>query len=191
MKKLSQSILLSLVLNLIPSHISAQQNSGCFMVDSNGNPLDLGHLCAGPEVKSRTQTISNPRSIPSNNTESDVFVVPIKRRQGGTPVIDVRFNDRHVFEMLVDTGASWTVITSPMAKVLKVKPQQKLTFQTPSNSSVEFDVAQVASVETGGMISEDLYIAIAPTLDIGLLGQNFYQMYDITIKYNVVEFRSR
>ena len=191
MKKLSQSILLSLVLNLIPSHISAQQNSGCFMVDNNGNPLDLGHLCAGPEVKSRTQTISNPRSISSNNTESDVFVVPIKRRQGGTPVIDVRFNDRHVFEMLVDTGASWTVITSPMAKVLKVKPQQKLTFQTPSNSSVEFDVAQVASVETGGMISEDLYIAIAPTLDIGLLGQNFYQMYDITIKYNVVEFRSR
>ena len=191
MKKLSQSILLSLVLNLIPSHISAQQNSGCFMVDSNGNPLDLGHLCAGPEVKSRTQTISNPRSVPSNNTESDVFVVPIKRRQGGTPVIDVRFNDRHVFEMLVDTGASWTVITSPMAKVLKVKPQQKLTFQTPSNSSVEFDVAQVASVETGGMISEDLYIAIAPTLDVGLLGQNFYQMYDITIKYNVVEFRSR
>ena len=93
--------------------------------------------------------------------------------------------------MLVDTGATWTVITTPMAKALKVRPRQKLTFQTPSNSSVEFDVAQVASVETGGVISEDLDIAIAPTLDIGLLGQNFYQMYDITIKYNVVEFRSR
>ena len=184
MNKLSQSIVLSLVLSLIPSNISAQQSSGCFMVDSTGNPLDLGHLCGSSEVKSI-------RSVRSNNIESDVFVVPIKRRQGGTPVIDVRFNDRHVFEMLVDTGATWTVITSPMAKALKVKPQQKLTFQTPSNSSVEFDVAQVASVETGGVVSEDLYIAIAPTLDIGLLGQNFYQMYDITIKYNVVEFRSR
>ncbi len=178
MNKLSQSILLSLVLSLIPSSIGAQHNSGCFMVDGNGNPLDLGHLCKGSEAKS----ISNPRGVRSNNDESDVFVVPIKRRQGGTPVIDVRFNDRHVFEMLVDTGASWTVITSPMAKTLKVKPEHKLTFQTPSNSSVEFDVAQVASVETGGMVSEGLYIAIAPSLDIGLLGQNFYQMYDITIK---------
>ena len=69
MNKLSQSLLLSLVLSLIPSNISAQQNSGCFMVDSTGNPLDLGHLCGSSEVRSI-------KSVRSNNTESDVFVVP-------------------------------------------------------------------------------------------------------------------
>ncbi len=191
MKNITKSILLFLAVSLIPSEISAQQNSGCFMLDGNGKPLDLGHLCSESEFKSRTQNITTPKKITANDSEAGVFVVPIKRREGGTPVIDVKFNDQHVFEMLVDTGATWTVITSPMAQKLRVKPKQKLSFQTPSNSSVEFDIAQIDSVETGGVVSEDLYIAIAPTLDIGLLGQNFYQMYDITIKYGVIEFRSR
>ncbi|MDJ0535729.1 MAG: retropepsin-like aspartic protease [Xenococcaceae cyanobacterium MO_207.B15] len=191
MNKISKLILLSISFSLIPYNISAQQESGCFMLDSNGNPRDLGHLCGESNFKSRTQSITNPRQVAPNNSEPDVFVVPIKRREGGTPVIDVKFNDRYLFEMLVDTGATWTVITSQMAKTLKVKPQQSLTFQTPSSSSVEFDIAQVPSVETGGMVSEDLYIAIAPSLEIGLLGQNFYQMYDITIKYGVIEFRPR
>ena len=191
MNQIFKSILLSLVVTLIPNQISAQQETECFMLDSNGNPLDLGHLCGKSNFKSRTLCITTPRQVTPNNSDSDVFVVPIKRREGGTPVIDVMFNDRHVFEMLVDTGATWTVISSQMAKTLRVKPKQTLTFQTPSSNSVEFDIAQVSSITTGGIVHEDLYIAIAPSLDIGLLGQNFYEMYDITIKYSVIEFRRR
>ncbi len=191
MNQIFKSILLSLVFSLIPVQISAQQETECFMLDNNGNPLDLGHLCGKSNFKSHTQSITTPRLVAPNTPESEVFVVPIKRREGGTPVIDVMFNDRHVFEMLVDTGATWTVISSQMAKILRVKPKQTLTFQTPSSDSVEFDIAQVSSITTGGIVHEDLYIAIAPSLDIGLLGQNFYEMYDITIKYSVIEFRPR
>ena len=185
MKKLSQSLLLSLVLNLIPSHISAQHNSGCFMVDSNGNPLDLGHLCRSSEVKS----ISNPRGVSPNNTESDVFVVPIKRIQGRTPVIEVRFNDRYVFEMLVDTGATWTVITSSMAKALKIKSKGKGLFSTVAGD-IELEVAKIDSVIVGELIKEDLDIAIAPSMNIGLLGQNFSDTYIMSIDINegVIKF---
>ncbi len=184
MNQLSSSISLFLVFNLISFPISAQDESECFMLDSQGNPLDLTHLCRNSNFKSTT-----PRQVAPYNPESDVFVVPIKRRVGGTPVIEVRFNDKYVFEMLVDTGASITLITNTMAKTLRIKPKAKGIFKTVGGD-VELDMAQVSSIETGGVIKENLYIAIAPTMEIGLLGQNFSDKYNMLINSadNVIEF---
>ena len=189
MNQLSSSILLFFLFNLISFPISAQHESECFMLDSKGNPLDLTHLCRDSNFKSPSQTITTPREVAPNNSESEVFVVPIKRRVGGTPVIEVRFNDKYVFEMLVDTGASITLITNTMAKTLRIKPEAKGIFKTVGGD-VELDLAQVSSIETGGVIKENLYIAIAPTMEIGLLGQNFSDQYNMLINSadNVIEF---
>ncbi|NJM95569.1 MAG: TIGR02281 family clan AA aspartic protease, partial [Acaryochloridaceae cyanobacterium CSU_5_19] len=45
---------------------------------------------------------------PSLTSPSQVGQVAIKRRSGGVAVIDVKFNNRRSFEMLVDSGASRT-----------------------------------------------------------------------------------
>lgn len=126
-------------------------------------------------------------------TSSGVFQAAIKSRHGGTPVVDVTFNDSTQFEMIVDTGASGTVITQQMAAVLGVVPIGKATANTASDRNVEFSIGNVNSIEVGGAVVNNVAVAIAPTanLDLGLLGQDFFSNYDVTIKRDVVEFRPR
>lgn len=190
MKLLSKSILSAVVLqlSLIPTVALAQDSHECFMQDANGNPIDLGHLCGGSQNRVNTSTIRTRNTVYNS---ADFFIVPIKRRVHGTPVIEVKFNDKYVFEMLFDTGATMTVITKSMAKTLRVKPIGSMPFQTASNNMVFFEIGSVASASAGNMTSNNLDIAVAPTIDMGLLGQNFYGMYDITIKYGTIEFRKR
>jgi aspartyl protease family protein len=56
---------------------------------------------------------------------------------------------------------------------------------------VEFDVGLVQSINVAGAVTDNVAVAIAPALDIGLLGQDFFGQYDVTIKEDVVEFRER
>jgi aspartyl protease family protein len=120
-----------------------------------------------------------------------VFQAQILRRQAGIPVIQVVFNGRQPFEMMVDTGASGTVITPIMAEVLGVIPTGRGLADTPSQRGVEFEVGLVDSIEVGGATANNIAVAIAPALDVGLLGQDFFGEYDVTIKEDVVEFRTR
>ena len=190
MKVFKYCAIASLQLGFIVTATIAQDSHGCFMLDANGNPLNLEHLCGTSPNSANTSTIKTRKS-PTVNSSADYFVVPIKRRIHGTPVIDVKFNDRHVFEMLFDTGATMTVITPSMAKTLKLKPTGSLPFQTASNNLIYFETGSLSSASAGNMVSRNLNIAVAPTLKMGLLGQNFYGMYDITIKYGTIEFRKR
>ena len=94
-RKLWVAIMSVTILTTLPS--GAKADSGiCYMVTSSGQTISLGKLCGA--------------------TQNDgVFRVPIKRRSGKTPVIDVTFNGNQVFEMILDTGASGTLITQQMA----------------------------------------------------------------------------
>lgn len=126
-------------------------------------------------------------------TSSGVFQAAIKSRHGGTPVVDVTFNGDEQFEMIVDTGASGTVITQQMAAALGVVTVGKARANTASDRNVEFAVGNVRSIEVGGAVVNNIPVAIAPAanLDMGLLGQDFFSNYDVTIKRDVVEFRPR
>ena len=134
-----------------------------------------------------------PAAPPEVVASSGVFQVAIKSRKGGTPVVDVTFNGNQQFEMIVDTGASGTVITQQMATALRVAPIGTATANTASDRNVEFFIGRVNSIAVGGAVVNNVPVAIAPTtnLDIGLLGQDFFNNYDVTIKLNVVEFRTR
>jgi hypothetical protein len=136
----------------------------------------------------------NPQQVlaaPSTRrSEPVVFVAPIKRRVGGTPIIDVTFNGNQQFEMILDTGASGTVITQDMANALAIVPVGKAKANTASAKAVEFPIGYVNSIEVGGMSAKKIAVAIAGAeLETGLLGHDFFGDYEITIKRNVVEFR--
>jgi len=122
--------------------------------------------------------------------EKDVFVAPIKRRIGGTPIVEVTFNGQQKFDMIVDTGASGTVITQQMANELGIVPVGKAKANTASSRSVEFPVGYVDSMAISGVKVNKVPVAIAGTeLETGLLGHDFFGNYDVTIKRHVVEFR--
>ncbi|MBW4634059.1 MAG: retroviral-like aspartic protease family protein [Iphinoe sp. HA4291-MV1] len=122
--------------------------------------------------------------------EQQVYTVPIKRRIGGTPIIEVTFNGTQPFEMILDTGASGTVITQKMANSLSVIQVGRAKANTANSKAVEFPIGYVNSIEVGGVKVNRTAVAIAGAdLETGLLGHDFFGNYDITIKRDVVEFR--
>jgi predicted aspartyl protease len=126
----------------------------------------------------------------NQQANQQVFTVPIKRRVGGTPIIEVTFNGRRRFEMIVDTGASGTVITQEMANALGVATVGKAKANTASSKAVEFPIGYIDSMEVSGVIVNKVAVAIAGLeLETGLLGHDFFGNYDLTIKRDVVEFR--
>ncbi|TAG23188.1 MAG: hypothetical protein EAZ39_01425 [Oscillatoriales cyanobacterium] len=118
-----------------------------------------------------------PANQPASGGNQKVFQAKIKRRAGGTPVIDVVFNGNKTFEMIVDTGASGTLITQRMATALGVRQVGTGRAGIADGSIVEF----IQNVE----------VAIAKQMEIGLLGHDFFGNYDVKIKKDVVEFYVR
>jgi predicted aspartyl protease len=94
--------------------------------------------------------------------------------------------------MILDTGASGTVITSQMATALNVVPVGEASVDTASDRNVTFPLGYVNSIEVGGAIAQDVLVAVAgPNLGVGLLGQDFFSHYDVVVRQDVVEFRER
>jgi aspartyl protease family protein len=177
----SSSILAYTAVN--SSRAVAQESEGCFMRSSSGRTLNLSQSVCGflPEAL-------NPPTSPA--AKSGVFQAKIKRREANIPVIEVTFNGKQKFEMMVDSGASGTVITPAMAKALGVVLQGTVQAQTP-NGVATFPLGRLTSIEAGGLAINNVVVAISPSLDIGLLGHDFFGNKDITIKQDVIEFRSR
>lgn len=129
---------------------------------------------------------------PAQSSGNGVFYAPIIRREGNTPVIRVMFNNSQPFDMIVDTGASGTLITRRMANLLGVIPVAETSVDTASQRGVTFPLGYVQSIEVGGAVASQVLVAVAgPDLDIGLLGHDFFGDFDVTIREKEVEFRER
>ncbi|NEO32483.1 MAG: aspartyl protease [Symploca sp. SIO3C6] len=140
------------------------------MTDDYGQVIDLGNLCGG--------------------NSSGVLQTKIVRRDANIPVVEVTFNGTRTFEMLLDTGASGTAITPQMAKALGVLPEGTVLVDTAAGRIRVFR-GRVNSIATGGIVANNLFVTIHPSLPIGLLGQDLFGNYDVTIRKDVVEFAPR
>lgn len=135
---------------------------------------------------------SSPSVVLEQTTTPTGFNAPIVRRVGGTPVINVTFNGGQTYEMILDTGASGTLITQQMASTLGVVPVAQASVDTASARSVLFPLGYVRSMQVNQIVAQDVLVAIAGAdLDIGLLGQDFFGNFDISIRQSEVEFRQR
>ncbi|NET38872.1 MAG: aspartyl protease [Cyanothece sp. SIO1E1] len=163
---------------LIPKLAQAQADALCFFTNSDGQVIDLGSLCGS----------SNQGN--ASTTDTVFLSIPIKRRVSNVPVIEVTFNGKRTFDMAVDTGATGIIINPDMAAAIGLTPEGKIKVST-ANGIIDIPTGRVSSVAAGGLVVNDLTVAVSPALDIGLLGHEFYQGYDITIKQDVVEFNRR
>lgn len=123
-----------------------------------------------------------------------VGTAPIIRRQNGIPVIRVLFNQRLASEMMVDTGASMTVITRPIARALGITPAQVVdnaVFNTANGQTV-MPIVYVRSLDVAGLNQTMIPVAIAgPELSMGLLGQDFLQQFDMSLRQDHIQFHRR
>ncbi|MEG4147326.1 retropepsin-like aspartic protease [Microcoleus sp. Pol12B5] len=174
------------VMTLVPD-VSSQQLDRTI----TGSAFTTGELYSqfwNPSNPGAKPPASQPAKPPGN---PQVFQAKIKRRAGGTPVIDVVFNGNKTFEMILDTGASGTLITQGMATALGVRPVRTVRAGIADGSVVEFPIGRVRSIRVGGAAIQNVEVAIAKQMPIGLLGHDFFGNYDVKIKKDVVEFYVR
>ena len=89
--------------------------------------------------------------------------------------------------MILDTGASRTLITRQMADELGVVVTEKMVAATASENEVTFDIGQVRSMSIKDITLRDARVSIGDAVSIGLLGNDFLHGYDVTIRADVVE----
>ena len=142
------------------------------MLNSAGEFISLAEICNTASSSPTTQNSLSP---------SGTFRIPIKRREGGTPIVEVVFNGKQRFEMLFDTGATGTVITPAMEKALKVKIEAAAIVGT-AGGLIPSPIGRVSSAQAGDLVVNDLAVMVNPHVPYGLLGQNFYGEHDVTIK---------
>ncbi|MEC4804680.1 MAG: retropepsin-like aspartic protease [Jaaginema sp. PMC 1079.18] len=140
------------------------------------------------------QAKAQPQQTASNqagDVSPNFFIIPIKERITGIPLVEVKINNNRSFDMLFDTGASRTLLSGTVASTLNLKAVSKTQAGIADGSVVEFPVVQVNSLEVDGRIQRNFKAAVAPSMPVGLLGQDFYEGYDVTVKQNAIEFRKR
>jgi aspartyl protease family protein len=94
--------------------------------------------------------------------------------------------------MLFDTGATGTLITLPMAQALRLKAVGQDLVTVADGATVIVPVALLKSMEVDGRLKRNMRVWVSPGLrEMGLLGQDFFEGYDISIKENLIEFRRR
>ncbi|MBE9041150.1 retroviral-like aspartic protease family protein [Oscillatoriales cyanobacterium LEGE 11467] len=181
--------------SLLPAAAFAQEFEGCFLLDEKNRVIELDSLCPGQNFSlpglEGEGVLPPPPGTPSVGLNSGGLLVPIKYRLGGIPVVDVTFNNSQTFEMLVDTGASGTVITDAVAKALGIETVGTAQIDTASGKDVEFPLGIVDSIDVGGASIQNVTVGIASALDLGLLGQDLLGQYDVTIRDGLLEFQTR
>jgi predicted aspartyl protease len=169
----------------------AQDSSDCFMINSRGRRIDLSNLCGIIDSKP-TQPSTQPSRASEVRTEPNGTIkIRIKRFRNKIPTVDVVFNGDRTYEMIFDTGASHTLITSEMAKSLSVKPYNYADFNIADGSSVRFPVGEVRSIEIGSFKIQVMPVVIAAKSDIGLLGNDFFGQFDVKIGRSEIELSPR
>ncbi|HLP87415.1 MAG TPA: retropepsin-like aspartic protease [Nostocaceae cyanobacterium] len=177
----------TLILSVLSSRVTAEDSGLCFMVTSSGKTINLRTICGQNKPVQKIAQIPN-----QTKTLTAKFIrIPIKRKIGRIPVIEVTFNNKQTYEMILDTGATGTVITDKMANKLRVKPTGIMQAQIADGSQVQFPTGKIKNITLGGMTANNIQVAIAPKAGIGLLGHDFFGDYDIKLLANEVYFYRR
>ena len=119
-----------------------------------------------------------PSKLSNNPAFTGRASIPLKKK-GLTAVVEVKINSTTKANFILDTGASYTVISEHVAKELKIdleKKHPKIRLQT-ANGIIEVPLVTLDSIEISGLRVDDLAAAVhnfsTDTNIAGLLGLNF------------------
>lgn len=129
------------------------------------NPLAL--LFVLPALAPAFQDALSHRAPKETVLPDETVVLPLDLSLGW-PVVEVGIGERGPYRMIVDTGASVTVLESHMKQELELEPIGQTRIGDPSNPTAnEVDIVQLTYLRLGDAYFEDLE-AIAWERDMGL-----------------------
>jgi len=131
-------------------------------------------------------SISSPSEIPlsgPNSAPSNTIVVPIQTN-GSAVIVPVILNRAVQTNMILDTGASFTVVSQQLAGRLGLKPTRRVSLVT-ANGTVGAPLAPLGSLKVGEAEATNLTVVIQDFLPTpalgGLLGLDFLSRYHTSI----------
>ena len=127
----------------------------------------------------RIQARESPRDTePGKRAAANKTSVPFEKL-GQVVVIEAMLNGKTPAKLVVDTGATYTMISAATAKALDIDPsesQRTMPFQT-ANGVIQAPLTNLESINVGGVEIKNLTAAVhdvAPSSQVaGLLGLNF------------------
>jgi clan AA aspartic protease (TIGR02281 family) len=160
-------------------------------VDENGVVHFTDNLHNIPETQrngaGRIQSNEPPRSQPP-----PVAPMPSKasipfEKQGQVVIVEATLNKKTAVKFVVDTGASYTMISSAVAKELDIDTEQNrktAPFQT-ANGIIQAPLVNLESIAVGGIeilnLTAAVHDAIPDAKVAGLLGLNFLSNFRMDI----------
>jgi clan AA aspartic protease (TIGR02281 family) len=159
-------------------------------VDQNGIIHFTDNLHNIPEKQrhtaSRIQARETPRPPePPKPPSPSKTTVPILK-YGNIVVVDVTLNQQASAKLVVDTGATFTMISNAVAQQLgiAIDPARTVPFNT-ANGVIQAPLTDLSSITVGGMEVKNLTAAVHDTLPnspvAGLLGLNFLSHFKMDI----------
>ncbi len=136
----------------------------------------------------RIQNQEPPRQIePERKPPPGKASIPLERL-GQVVVIQATLNNKQSAKFIVDTGASYTMISSALARDLSIdtsgQGQKTMPFQT-DNGLIQAPITNLDSIAVGGIEIKNLTAAVhdaVPDSQVaGLLGLNFLSNFKLDI----------
>ena len=116
--------------------------------------------------------------------EEKIIRIPIKRYNPYTKsiIVEVTFNDRYIFDLVLDTGATITTITQQMQRTMQLNTIGEQWCIVADGRRVKFGVCQINSLCVNKATINYLNVAVGTKeTDEGLLGQDFLSNYEVRI----------
>ena len=147
---------------------------------------------AAPErfapVKEPTSPRANgPETPREQQTQASMSTVPLERL-GSLWVVTIQVNGIRPAKLILDTGASHTMLSFAVARDLALWTQSSTTSMTmhTAGGTVKADVVPITSISIGGAEVRNTFATIydlpeAPPGIEGLLGQDFLRHFEVTL----------
>jgi aspartyl protease family protein len=153
--------------------------------------LGAPSLAANNQQSLRTDSVPTVDLLAQRGVYSGsprIIRVPIEGRTGGIPVIAVTLNGQKTFPMMVDTGASLTIITPQMARAIGFRQEGSEKIRVANGDIVDMPRGRISSIRVGDAEIRNFTVLVGSA---PLLGQNFFSEYTVAVGQNAVIFRQR
>lgn len=160
-------------------------------VDENGIVHFTDNMHTIPEklrgTAGRIQAKESPKAAdPAPRNEATKASIPFEKR-GQVVVVEAMLNGKTPAKLVVDTGATFTMISAATARKLAIEPngsERRLPIQT-ANGMIEAPLTSLESINVGGVEMKNLAALIHDALPnsqaAGLLGLNFLSNFRLDI----------
>lgn len=166
--------------------LAAQPTKGSYLIQSQSVP----HPAQEPVEAAQqvyTSGFQSNRTSPQRELTVEIPVIP---QADNTYVVPTLLNQKVVGSFLVDTGASYTVITPETAKLLGLKVDQanQSIPITTANGILQAPIVHLNHVALGGIQLDNVDAVVAElgsnTEISGLLGMSFFRGMELSFKHD-------